>query len=552
MDDQEKTSALTFERLEIILDAMRARSARSSFPPSLKAMFEQAATGRGVRDREGFFFGILPLSAEAFSAFAASLSPYQKAKMFILAHMLGHRGEASAFAAGIGEGAETEKMLANALRGVMKQGAGVPFDTLVTQAYNAMFEHFTVEDYKKLNRQQQTALAYYFNGHEYDHGKLWQKAQRRLIQALEIPEDLRKVHEEKLELLKREIITSRSSAAVYDFLDKNENLRHSSYDERSTIAWKHIRNMARIYQVGMPHVGVIDLPPEKAQDGQEFATYMMMKTAREGDVCKPSILLNTAIPRKGFNETYGFDFIETLSHEFAHYLETIMTHAMPGSRIRVETPDGWSSDELRRKGSSFLRDPAIAVPITINSDEVHLGDSWKRYVQGTEDAKIYEEQIKERHARWLGRETMCAVLDALDARAKLLDLQKYRASVLRTLKWIGERLAPDWPPHEELRRLIETERAAFEALDTDDRAVLVCAGSNLLLKAYALAEEIYEREKDIPDVPGTLSYVARMNYSHRQEANLLLKGALEWLSAPVMDSRPRPYSAGQPSHPRFG
>lgn len=532
-------SAADLDRLAVsIFEERCAKVGDPDSPRTLQGLFNRIVASQGIRDREMMFYQVLSVQPAALEAFAQSLSISQRIEMYLLSRMLGREEDAAFYAAGLSgrESAfyETGMSEEEAVRCVKEilikpmegKEAGAFYDGLVEKAYRAVFEFFTAADYRTLTQPQQTALSFYYWRNAAQFGDTGPKAQHRVIGGLAIPPALRDEHHKRLELLQRSIVEEPAGEkSIYAALH-NFHFGSMAAQERMRVALLHVHRLAQVYGVGMPAAETFDRPAFTTKSGQNAHTLMQVTYSCKDRHIFPIIEMNKAVPSAGFNETIGRVFLESLSHEFAHYLEGIMVCAAPGSPWFVQTADEWRSTSL--PSDHFLRDQAIAVPFWINSGCDKQDAENRSYIRDEDDFEGYQNQIRERHARWFGHECVVALQEALSVREKLMNHAAYKKYILDTLDAVANKLAPGWPPHEELGRFLAAARPTFSAMDAGDRTALVQVGSKIILKACDLVDAAREQEQGRKSVRGHLEWAACVNDGNRREAGLFLKAVTEW------------------------
>lgn len=504
MTDENTTTYFTPETGRALIDdAYRIcleEHRTNPMPPSLKAMFNAQASGTTLARAKEIIFDLLPQHPALFDKF---VSERRSKDMMALSLLALNEGKNDLFESWISR-VEVDPKSRGYVRSLLaefRNGYSDKINRMAERAAAIIFETFEIEDYAALSEPQQQMLVRLFDRYDwgYERSDAAKIAHARLVQGLHIPSGIIQFHEEKMEELSRKILTDDDCATLYKRIFDPRNFRDEDEAARTEIAGTHVGYLSEIYGVEAPELEIIDEPEKDDGEGNTLFLNMQMAIRTEvdgifGDVINltPIIRMNKAKPLYGLFETMSRTFVDMLSHEFGHYLESLLVFSLPDIRYDLHLREaGLERFPEMHKDSDMM---SVANIFNINSSGLH---GTANYIDAENDSAAYTRQVKERHADWLGALCASTISKTLETRDYIEDPESYRKQLDNTLKLTATELAPYQHEFLPLIKDINDIRIALAEAKPDDIDGVLQKTHEMLELTYMVAQDFWE-DQPIP------------------------------------------------------
>lgn len=418
--------------------------ADNAFPTTLKALFNGKARDNSIDFAKKLFFEFLPMKPAAYEAFLEGRSSKD---MMALAFLAYSEDKTELFNDWITK-VEITPHVKGYVRSLIfdyRNGYSDKVRSLAEKATTQLLQHFDTDDYAHMSEDEQALIVQAFNKCDwgYERSETMRTAHKNIVQGVHIPAALMALHEEKLTEFTRRIVCDDNYAEPYEIMLSYKSFKEADADMRELLASTHIENMAALYDVEMPEVEVFEEPA--IEDGDDiYATRMRMMTSymKEGlwgDIIdiKSIVKINKTVPDMGLHESFGSDFLDSLSHEFGHYLESILTFSLSDERdlLRVDDKILRTFPEINPQSAFNNAAHLFAINSNTLTDKIN-------YIDGADDHEAYKLQVKERHAYWLGPAYEQAAAKAIRLRGFIQEPKKLGNFMRNNAHMLIEKLKP--------------------------------------------------------------------------------------------------------------
>lgn len=508
--------------------------ADNAMPDSLQALFNSKAAASPLALAKKIIFEFLPMKPEAHKAF---LERRSSKDMMALAFMAYSEDKMELFNDWISQ-VEITPHVKGYVRNLIfdfRNGYSNKIDSLCEKATTQLLQSFETVDYAHMSEEEQALIIQAFSKSDwgYERSEPMRTAHRNIVKALHIPATIMALHEEKLTEFTRRIVCDDTYAEPYETMLDYKSFKDADADMRELLAAAHVENMASLYDVEVPEIAVFE--EAAIEDGDNvYTTRMRMTTAYTkegiwGDVIEitPRMMINKAVPNMGLHERFGSDFLDSLSHEFGHYLEAILALSLPDER-----------DMFHLKEKELQTFPAIDPKSAFNEAarifafNCNTATQEQNYIDGAADYETYKQQLKERHAYWLGPAYEKAADKAIRLRRYISAPEKYSTYMRNNTHLLMEKLKP-FSANPQIMNLVDGLTKLQDVSDKHKDSL-----DTLASETYAALCALYEdceTQLDDPLIPDQQqSVLAQTNQKLRELRTLsaeLNRAVTEWLPA---------------------
>jgi len=286
---------------------------------------------------------------------------------------------------------------------------------------SVIFMRFTPDDYRKLSLgQQKILIGHYIKLQESapkKDMKFLRNVHNKLVRSVHMPPELMDMHQQKMKTLRKWILENDHLAAIYDDM-LGANIHALDAQTRMAYARVHCEVLTRLYGMQFPEVKTYEMPSGDPQTSERASLmYHSLFLNHFEHRVKLSICLNV---HPDMNRVYANDntrFVRSLSHEFAHAVESTLGLAHPDYSMKYYTPETVDFYPVIDRNHPLADAQMIFLQNTDFKKEEPDAANFIA-LDAAESVAVYREQVRERHADWFGQLCYDTILDALRERKK--------------------------------------------------------------------------------------------------------------------------------------
>lgn len=329
----------------------------------------------------------------------------------------------------------------------------LPHISSITQkAVEHFWDNFSLEEISALTDKDQASLVSLFEQYETTPNR--QPGQHmKLAYGLHLPQELLNYNTRCLkELAARIIIDEDFYAALACFLDEGHSeelgLPYIEKEEdKRRLTNTFMKVMAQIWQIPDPVEQDYKCEPKMDKSGTEFTEYMhafYMAAANDNKPGQKVGLIYGANTHNGYLNGDRRFTIKALSHEFGHLLSNFIVSAYADTPLINAQK---RKNEIRN--APVLSLSGVRETLAVNNMYAKNGRYYSAVgtvfngLSASKQDHVYKGQLEERHADWLGNETLKYIDFALENQPHINNLNDTKNMVSNLFKGIMTPIGPD-------------------------------------------------------------------------------------------------------------
>ena len=323
--------------------------------------------------------------------------------------------------------------------------------TVAKAAIEHFWDNFSLEEIRDLSEKDQALLVSLFE--KFDITPDRQPGQHlKLSYGLHLPKELLDFNTQNLKKLAARIMVNEDlHDGLACFLDEGHSeeiglpyIQHEGDKRRLTNTFMNV--MAQIWQIPDPVQEDYDKAPKLDKNGKEFSEYMhafYVAAANDNEPGRQIGLIYGANTHKGYLNGDRRFAIKAISHEFGHLLSNFIVSAHANKAL-IDAQK--RKEDIRNAEVLALENTRNVLSVNnmyaLNGRYYNPTATLFNGLNTSKGDHVYKGQLEERHADWMGAQTVQYIDFALENRNYIDDFDDTKRHITCKIKGIVSHIAP--------------------------------------------------------------------------------------------------------------